>query len=96
VHCQAHSLQLALEAASSRLPDVADYFNYIQHISKFVEGSAKRHAIFTKIQKESSVERVKALALIGATRWNSRRNTIKAIDQTFSHIIEFMKVFEMR
>jgi hypothetical protein len=93
VHCLAHQLHLSLEAASMRLTDVADYFNVVQHVSVFVEGSAKRHDLFAQIQKESDVERVLALKLIGATRWLTRKTAMQAIDSTYPHILAFMEVY---
>lgn len=52
VHCYAHRLNLALEAACSKIFKVKEMVGIAKSLYAYVEGSAKRSHLFKNIQDE--------------------------------------------
>ena len=50
VHCYAHQLNLALQHATNEIKFARNCLNTLNLLNSFIEGSAKRHALFKLIQ----------------------------------------------
>ena len=53
VHCNGHILNLVLVDAAKAVIAARNTFGTISELHNFIEASAKRHAVFQEIQKES-------------------------------------------
>ena len=53
VHCNGHILNLVLVDAAKAVTTARNTFGTVSELHNFIETSAKRHAVFQKIQKES-------------------------------------------
>lgn len=90
VHCFSHCLNLVLvNSCISRKENsmIFDFFGTVQIIYNFIEGSPSRHAVFKKIQKSVGVK-LKTLKSLSTTRWACRAETVTAIRDNFSVIIQ--------
>jgi len=89
VHCYAHRLNLALEAACTKIPVVKDMISTAQSLYAYVEGSAKRSHLFKHIQDEELRTTLKRLC---ETRWHHRVSSFKAIKKSFTSLLTFLSI----
>ena len=97
VHCYAHQLNLSLESACSSISEVRNAIGTVATIHSFLKGSAKRNAVFQKLQNEHSISEdeqfVKSIKLLSATRWASRYKAFDSVEENFEIIVRSLKVF---
>lgn len=89
VHCYAHRLNLALEAACSKISKVKEMVCTAKSLYAYVEGSAKRSHLFKNIQDESIRTPLKRLC---ETRWNHRVLSFKAIKKSYASLLTFLSI----
>ncbi len=89
IHCYAHRLNLALEAACCKISSVDEMIKTAQNLYAYVEGSAKRHHLFAHIQDPSIQTTLKELC---RTRWHHRYNSFKAIKKSFPSLLTFLSI----
>ena len=97
VHCFAHRLQLALNAAAKGVDDIYTFFDTLSFVVNFVDSSAKRHSALKATREEEIAELVAVgklqtgtganqactLQLAGATRWGSHFHSIRSLINLF-------------
>nr|XP_011461679.1 PREDICTED: zinc finger MYM-type protein 1-like [Fragaria vesca subsp. vesca] len=97
VHCFAHRLQLALNAAAKGVDDIYTFFDTLSFVVNFVDSSAKRHSALKATREEEIAELVAAgklqigtganqactLQRAGATRWGSHFRSITSLINLF-------------
>jgi hypothetical protein len=64
----------------------------LNSLHDFIEGSAKRHAMFQSIQATSGEEIRRVLHHLSDTRWASRDLSLNAMKGTYSQVIRFLEV----
>ena len=79
VHCYAHQLNLALQHSCDNIPKARNCLNTLNSLHDFVEGSAKRHALFQSIQSMSGDQIKRILHHLSDTRWASRDLSLNAM-----------------
>jgi len=93
VHCYAHQLNLALQHSCNNIPKARNCLNTLNSLHEFIEGSAKRHSLFESIQCKEL--RAKVLQHLSDTRWASRDLALNALKDTYTYVIEFLRVFKI-
>jgi hypothetical protein len=88
VHCYAHRLNLATEAACCVYPQVCDVLATVQSISVHVNGSAKRQHLFKHVDERAKTN----LKTFSNTRWLAKQHSLKAIIDSYSTIIDYLRV----
>ena len=73
IHCFCHSLNLAVQDCSRRIPLMRNTLDTIQELSNLIEYSAKRKALLEKIQCNFDVGGV-TLRPLCPTRWTVKLN----------------------
>ncbi|KAM5583814.1 hypothetical protein ABKV19_003607 [Rosa sericea] len=105
VHCFAHRLQLALNAAAKDVGVVYLFFQMLTSIINVVDSSAKRVSELKSIQEVEVVEQIAAgeletgkganqtcnLQRAGATRWSSRYYSIKNLMKLYNSTSSVLK-----
>lgn len=90
-HCKGHLLNLSLKDAANSIPEVVNTFTLVNLVYDFVEGSAKRHAMFKHIQGN---ERAMTLKNLCATRWGDRLNAFHAQVATYQEVLTFLEILK--
>ena len=86
VHCNAHILNLVLVDAAKAIIAARNTFGTISELHNFMEGSAKRHAVFEEMQKESGCKSL-TLKSLSDTRWACRAEALKVIKKRLEDVI---------
>lgn len=84
IHCNAHQLNLALQHSCNDIHKARNCLEILNSLHDFIEGSAKRHALFELIQ-ESKYSIV--LEHLSDTRWASRSASLSAMKMSYSSVI---------
>jgi len=92
VHCYAHQLNLALKHSCDSISKARNCLNTLNGLHDFIEGSAKRHAIFQSIQSISSEDTRRILHHLSDTRWASRDLSLNALKDSYAYVIKFLEV----
>ena len=96
IHCYAHQLNLAVEASTISSKNARLAIFIVGKISVFVNQSAKRHALFEKMQNNDSVENESdqyvSLKKLCPTRWSSRFESFEALLKNFKIAKNFLEV----
>ncbi len=92
VHCYAHQLNLALQHSFDNIPKARNCLNTLNSLHDFIEGSAKRHAMFQSIQATSGEEIRRVIHKSSDTRWASRDLSLSAMKGTYAQVIRFLEV----
>lgn len=90
IHCYAHQLNLALQHSCYQIRKARDCLETLNSLHEFIEGSAKRHALFQLVQEDKHSTVLKHLS---DTRWASRFSALYAMKQSFASVMEFLEVF---
>ena len=84
VHCHAHRLNLALQAALAENEALRNTLGTVQSIYTFLEASPKRHALFGEVRADS--EPKLTLKSQSETRWSCRYESVNAVIQQLESI----------
>jgi hypothetical protein len=102
IHCCAHNLNLVLvDVAKNRqrqdaIPCVAELFHVLQRLYNFLAGSPKRLDVFRNAQNQNKSENSRNLTLkqLSDTRWSSRYEALKAVNECFKSILDSLKIIK--
>lgn len=86
VHCNGHILNLVLVDAAKAVTAVRNTFGTVSELHNFMEASAKRHAVFQEMQKESGCKSL-TLKSLSDTRWACRAEALKVIKKRLEEVI---------
>ncbi len=86
VHCNGHILNLVLVDAAKAVIAARNTFGTISELHNFMEASAKRHAVFQEIQKQSGCKSL-TLKSLSDTRWACRAEALKVIKKRLEDVI---------
>jgi hypothetical protein len=90
VHCYAHRLNLATEAACGVYPQVRDALATIQALSVHVTSSANRNYLFHHCSEESALQ----LKTFSGTRWLAKKASLQAIIQSYPTIVAYLRIID--
>lgn len=85
VHCAAHALNLILNDAAKRVPEVSNFFDNLEKIYTFFGNSIKR---WSMLSNDSSEKYKITLKKVCPTRWSSRNDALSAIRKNYSLIMK--------
>lgn len=88
-----HVLNLCLVDVSSQVQSVRNNFGVISSLYNLIEGSAKRHIIFEKIQEEAGLKQLTVKQLC-ETRWTCRYEALKVILTRYQEIKQTLEQIE--
>ena len=86
VHCNGHILNLVLVDAAKAVTAARNTFGTVSELHNFMEASAKRHAVFQEMQKESGCKSFTLKSLSG-THWACRAEALKVIKKRLEEVI---------
>ena len=86
VHCNGHILNLVLVDAAKAVTTARNTFGTISELHNFMEASAKRHAVFQEMQKESGCKSL-TLKSLSDTHWACRAEALKVIKKRLEELI---------
>lgn len=89
IHCYAHRLNLALQAACSAITEIRNALGTINSVYSFIGASAKRHMLFKDIATLG--ECYLSLKVLSETRWASRKHSFTAMKFTYSSVLKCLK-----
>ena len=89
VHCYAHKLNLAVEAACLKVPAVCEVLEIAKTLYAYVEGSTKRHHLFQHLQDNNIRITLKKLC---ETRWHHRVASFTAIKKCYTALLTFLEI----
>ncbi len=87
VHCYGHLLNLALQDTMTEVEPLRNALGNIQAIHNFIEGSPKRHALFSDIEVEDENYK-QTLKSLSVTRWSCRWEAVKAVYNQMERIVK--------
>ena len=93
VHCHAHRLNLALQQSISSNTELRNCLGVIQSLYNFIEGSCKRHEVFSKIQREAG-QKAKVLKGQCDTRWSCRYAAVKSTMDNLTESVQALLEIE--
>jgi len=85
VHCAAHALNLILNDAAKRVPEVSIFFDNLEKIYTFFGNSIKR---WSMLSNDLSEKYKITLKKVCPTRWSSRNDALSAIRTNYSLIMK--------
>ena len=85
VNCHCHKLNLALSDALNLLTSARNCLGTVNSLYTFIEGSAKRHAIFLNSQLTNKATTVKR---VDGTRWSSRERAVTSLVETYVFVLD--------
>ena len=86
IHCYAHLLNLAVQDTLTNVEVLRNALGTIQSLFNFIEGSAKRHAIFQAVAADEN-SLVTTLKSQSKTRWSCRWEAVKSVRGQLPQII---------
>ena len=86
IHCNGHILNLVLVDAAKTVISARNTFGTVAELHNFIEASAKRHAVFEEMQKESG-SKVYTLKGLSDTRWARRAEALKIIVKRLDDVV---------
>ncbi|KAK1879001.1 Zinc finger MYM-type protein 1 [Dissostichus eleginoides] len=91
VHCKAHCLNLVLVEASKSNKHFITFFNIVEKLYAFCNGSPKRHAALVKCQQSLYPgQRVLELQQLSDTRWACREAALKALQRNLNAVLKLL------
>ena len=90
IHCYAHQLNLALQHSCYEITKARNCLETLNSFHEFIEGSAKRHALYESIQDPDDYGVV--LKHLSDTRWASRHLALFAMKEMYDSVIQFLEV----
>ncbi|KAI4799988.1 hypothetical protein KUCAC02_016526 [Chaenocephalus aceratus] len=91
VHCKAHCLNLVLVEASKSNKHFITFFNSVEKLYAFCNGSPKRHAALVKCQQSLYPgQRVLELQQLSDTRWACREAALKALQRNLNAVSKLL------
>lgn len=88
VHCTNHSLNLALQDASSRVTCIRDALALANELTVFFRDSAKRTAVFESVLANMNEDPKSRLVPLCPTRWTVRAKALKAVLKNYGPILQ--------
>ena len=79
VHCQAHSLNLAVQDVVASIPKMNHFLSVVQQLLVFLRGSPKRLSELKALSKEATISG--SLRPLCPHRWTLRYTALQSIDQ---------------
>ena len=86
IHCNGHILNLVLVDAAKTVTAARNTFGTVAELHNFMEASAKRHAVFEEMQKESG-SKMYTLKGLSDTRWACRAEALKIIVKRLDELV---------
>ena len=91
-HCFTHKLNLVLEKSVNNVPAVNDVFDIIGCISRYLEGSPKRHALYEEKLQVHGISKGKiVLHTLSDTRWTAQSDNLEVVFNTLPVIISMLE-----
>ena len=87
VHCYGHLLNLALQDTMKEIEPLRNALGNIQSLYNFLEGSPKRHALFSDIELENK-DYKQTLKSLSVTRWSCRWVAVKSVYDQMERIVK--------
>ena len=87
LHCAAHKLNLALQAACTHNTQIRKCCGTVSSVYDYIGGSNKRHAIFINMEAEE-VSDPETLKNHCATRWTSRERSFDSLYETYEYVLK--------
>jgi hypothetical protein len=89
IHCSAHSLNLAVQDSSKRIPLIRDCLQWVNDIGVIVKESPKRSHNFHEIAKAHGIEKTGPRPLC-PTRWTIRHTSLSGVINTYPAVLDFL------
>ena len=90
IHCNAHILNLILVDAAKAVAPARNALGTICQLHNFIEGSAKRHAVFEAVQTAAGLTKLTIKGL-SDTRWTCRADALRCVKKRLEEIIEALE-----
>jgi len=90
VHNSSRRLNTTLQYACSSIPEIRDAIATLNSLFNFIEAYGIRYSSVSKSQNDNTVyQTIKQLSI---SHWSSRKLTVIAMKQTFTQVLECLKV----
>ena len=90
VHCCGHVLNLAFVDTTKEITLIRNTLGTISQLHNFIDGSAKRHAVFENLQKEAGYKTL-TLKSLSDTRWSCRAEAFRAVKKRLEEIMNTLE-----
>ena len=90
IHCYGHVLNLVLVDSAKEVPFARNTLGIISGLHNFINATAKRYAVFERIQKDFC-SKVTTLKNLSDTRWSCRAEALSAVKGRFEEIVKCLE-----